>query len=168
MARTVTFKGNTMHLIGPELNVGDAAPIVTCTATDFSPISGDSLAGNVVLVSVTPSLDTPVCDIQANRFNSAAAELGSGVKVVNVSLDLPPALKRWCGAAGADSIVAVSDYKDREFGTKFGVLIDELKLLARAVFVIDRDGTIAYKEIVPEVTSEPDYDAALAAVKKLA
>ena len=168
MARTVTFKGNTMHLIGPELSVGDPAPNVTCTAVDFSDISGDSLAGNVVLVSVTPSLDTGVCDIQAKHFNKAAASLGDHVKVVNVSLDLPPAIKRWCGAADADNILAVSDYKERQFGKEFGVLIDELKLLTRAVFVIDGDGTITYKEIVPEVTDEPNYDAALEAVKKIA
>lgn len=167
MARTVTFKGNAVTLVGPELKVGEKVPDATLTSTAFEPVKCSDLAGQVVLVSVTPSLDTAVCDLQAKRFNEEAAKL-DGVAVVNVSLDLPPALKRWCGATGADNIVAVSDYKEREFGTRWGVLIDELKLLARSVFVVGPDGTLAYQEIVPEVTSHPDYDAALAAVRQLA
>lgn len=166
MGRTVTFKGNTMHLVGPELNVGDDAPDVTVTTTDFEDKRAGELKGKVVLISVTPSLDTGVCDAQARRFNEEAASLDDDVKVVNISVDLPPALKRWCGAAGAEDLFVVSDYKNREFGEKWGVLIDELKLLARAVFVVGRDGNIAYKEIVPEVTDHPDYDQALAAVKQ--
>ncbi|MCC7492950.1 MAG: thiol peroxidase [Fimbriimonadaceae bacterium] len=167
MSRTVLFKGNPMHLVGPALTVGQPVPDVTCTKVDFSPVAASSLLGKVVLVSVTPSVDTPVCDLQAKRFNEAAAALGAGVVVANVSLDLPPALKRWCSANGADNLVAVSDYRDRAFGTAWGVLIDELKLLARAVFVVDREGHLAYQEIVPEVTNHPDYDAALAAVQRL-
>lgn len=164
MARTVTFKGGTMHLVGPELSVGDDAPDVTWTATDMSELHGHDLKGKVVLLSVTPSLDTGVCDLQAKRFNEAAAGLGD-VVVLNVSLDLPFAISRWCGAAGADNIKAVSDYKNRDFGTRWGLLIDELKLLARAVFVVGRDGHIAYRQIVGEVTDHPDYDAALAAAR---
>lgn len=164
MARTVLFKGNALTLVGPALTVGQPVPNVTVTKTDMSEIDCAALAGKAVLVSVTPSLDTPVCDLQAQRFNSEAAKLGDGVAIVNISLDLPFAIKRWCGAHG-DNIVAVSDYKQREFGTAWGVLIDELKLLARAVFVVDREGKLAYQEIVPEVTDHPDYDAALAALK---
>ncbi len=167
MAGTVTFKGSPMHLVGPQLQVGDPAPDVTLTKPDFSPIQGRSALGKVIVVSVTPSLDTSVCDLQAKRFNEAAAELGEGVLVCNVSVDLPPALARWCGATGATNLLALSDYRDRSFGTQWGVLIDELKLLARAVFVVDREGCIAYREVVPEVTDHPDYEAALAAARKL-
>lgn len=165
MARTITARGNVLHLLGPELNVGDDAPNITWTQTDMSPLEGSSLKGKVVLVSVTPSLDTGVCDLQARRFNEAAAALGGDVVVVNVSVDLPFAIKRWCGAAGAENILAVSDYQEREFGQKWGLLIDETKLLARSVWVVGRDGHIAYKQIVPELTSEPNYDEALEAVK---
>ncbi|MBI2299386.1 MAG: thiol peroxidase [Armatimonadetes bacterium] len=165
MARTVLFKGNPLHLMGPALQTGQPAPDVRVTKVDMQPLQGSELLGKVVLVSVTPSLDTPVCDLQAQRFNQEAAALGADVVVANVSLDLPFAIKRWCGATGSERILTVSDYKDREFGLRYGVLIDELKLLARAVFVVDRSGTLVYQEIVPEVTDHPDYDAALAAVK---
>lgn len=165
MARTVSAKGNVLHLIGPELNVGDDAPNITWTQTDMSPLTGSSLKGKVVLLSVTPSLDTSVCDAQARRFNQAAAALGEDVVVVNVSVDLPMAIKRWCGAAGADNILAVSDYKEREFGQKWGLLIDETKLLARSVWIVGRDGRIVYKQIVPELPTEPNYDEALEALK---
>lgn len=165
MGRTVTFKGGTMHLLGAGVQVGDQAPDATLTRADFSPLTLASLRGKVVLVSVTPSLDTPVCDLQAQRLNSEAAGLGEHVAVVNVSLDLPPAIKRWCGATGSDQIVAASDYANREFGLAFGLLIDELKLLTRAIVVLDAAGKVVYQEIVPEVTSAPDYDAALAAVR---
>lgn len=166
MARTVTFKGNPVSLVGPELQVGDEAPNVTATATDFSDVRGSDLLGKVLLISVTPSLDTGVCDAQARRFNLEAAGLGSDVKVINISVDLPPALKRWCGAAEAENIVAVSDYKHREFGHKWGMLIQELQLLARGIFVVDRDGKVAYKEVVPEVTDHVNFEAALAAARK--
>ena len=164
MGRTVLFKGNPMHLVGPALELGQPVPDVTLCKADFSPCSCSDMRGKVVLISVTPSLDTPVCDLQAKRFNDEAAKL-TDVVVANVSVDLPPALKRWCGANGAENIITVSDHRDRAFGTGWGVLIDELKLLARAVFVVGKDGTLLYQEIVPEVTSSPDFDAALAAVK---
>lgn len=165
MARTIASKGKTLHLVGPELAIGQTVPDVTVTTADLQELQGSSLLGKVILVSVTPSLDTPVCDLQAQRFNEAAAALGDDVAVVNISLDLPFAIRRWCGATGADRILVVSDYKDRAFGRSWGVLIDELKLLARAVFVVGRDGTLRYREIVPELGDHPDYDAALAAVR---
>lgn len=169
MAGTVTFKGNTMHLVGEQVVVGDPAPNVTLTTVDFEPVDGSKLEGKVALLSVTPSLDTGVCQKMCSRFDQLGRqlkqELGDQAVFVNVSVDLPPAIKRWTGES-TDTIVAVSDYQDRAFGKAYGVLIDELKLLARAVFVIDRNGTIVYKEIVDEVTEEPDYDAAIAAVRK--
>jgi thiol peroxidase len=167
MAGTVLFKGGEMHLLGGHPALGQAAPDVTLTKVDFSPLALSELRGRVVVLSVTPSLDTPVCDLQAQRFNAAAADLGGEVAVLNISLDLPPAVKRWCGATGSDQIIALSDYRERAFGLAYGVVIDELKLLARAVFVLDRDGVLRYAEIVPEVTQAPDYEAALKAAKGL-
>ena len=119
------------------------------------------------MISSVPSLDTPVCDAQTRRFNEEATSLGDDVVVLTISMDLPFAQKRWCGAAGVDKVVVLSDYRSGEFGRAFGVLIKELRLLARAVFVVDRDGTVRYIQIVDEITNEPDYDAALAAVKQL-
>ncbi len=163
---TVTFKGNPLTLIGPEAKVGSKAPEFQGLTQDLSPISLSSLRGKTLLISVTPSLDTPVCDMQAKRFNEEAATL-PGVEVLNVSMDLPFAQKRWCGASKSDRIKTVSDHKDASFGAAYGTLIKELRLLARAVFVIDKGGTVRYAEYVPEVTSHPNYDAALAAVRSL-
>ncbi len=119
------------------------------------------------LITVVPSLDTGVCDTMTRKFNEKAAQLPDSVVVYTISLDLPFAQKRWCGNAGVEKVQTLSDYQDRSFGLAYGVLIKELKLLARAVFVIDQKGMVAYREIVPEVTQEPDYEAALAAVQKL-
>jgi thiol peroxidase len=127
---------------------------------------GDS-AGKVRLITSVPSIDTPVCDTMTRKFNEQAAQLPDNVEVYTISMDLPFAQKRWCGNADIDKVKTLSDYQERSFGENYGLLIKELKLLARAVFVIDAAGKIAYREIVPEVTDEPDYDAALAAVKKL-
>ena len=162
----VTFKGNPLTLVGPEVKVGSKAPEFQGIAQDLSPITLAGLKGKTLLISVIPSLDTPVCDLQAKRFNGEAAQL-PGVEILNVSMDLPFAQKRWCGAAQADRIKTVSDHKDASFGTAYGTLIKELRLLARAVFVIDQGGTVRYAEYVPEVTSHPNYDAALAAVRQL-
>jgi thiol peroxidase len=162
----ITLKGNPMTLVGPELKVGDAAPECTLAANDLSPVALSSFRGKVVVLAAVPSLDTPVCDIETRRFNQEAAKLGADVKVVTVSMDLPFAQKRWCGAAGATNVVTLSDYRDAAFGTCYGVLIKELRLLARAVFVIDREGKVRYVEIVKEVTAEPNYAAVLEAVKK--
>ena len=114
-----------------------------------------------------PSLDTPVCDVETRRFNKEAAALPDTVAVLTISMDLPFAQARWCGAAGIDRVTTLSDYQDRSFAEAYGVLIGELKLLARAIFVVDAADTIRYVQIVPEITTEPDYDAVLAAVKGL-
>lgn len=162
-----TFKQTPITLLGPELKAGDKAPDAVLSKSFADDVKLSDFAGKVRLISVTPSLDTGVCDIQARRFNQEAAALGDAVVVINVSVDLPPAQARWCGAAGADNITVLSDYKLNDFGLKFGVLIKEFRVDMRAVFVIDKDDTIRYVEIVPELTQEPDYDRAIEAVKAL-
>jgi thioredoxin-dependent peroxiredoxin len=163
----VTLKGNPVTLVGPELKAGDTAPDFTALANDMSPVSLASYRGKVVALSVVPSLDTPICDIQTRRFNQEAAALGDDVAILTLSVDLPFAQARWCGATGVDKVITLSDHRDAAFGAAYGVLIKEVRLLARAVFVLDREGVIRYIQIVSEVASEPDYDAALAAIKKL-
>ena len=163
----IAFKGGGLTLVGQEVKVGQAAPDFTVLANDLSPVTLASLAGKVrVLVSV-PSLDTPVCDIEARRFNQEAAALGGDVAVLVLSMDLPFAQGRWGGAAGVSNVRTLSDHRDAAFALAYGVLIKELRLLARTVFVVDRAGKIAYIQIVPEITQEPDYAAVLAAVKKV-
>lgn len=163
----ITFKGNPMTLLGPELKVGDAAPDFAVVDNSLAPTMLASYAGKVKIISAVPSLDTPVCDTETRRFNQEAASLTGDVVVLTISLDLPFAQKRWCGAAGIDKVVTLSDYRDRSFGLGYGVLIKELLLLTRAVFVLDAGNTIRYIQIVPEVTGEPDYAAAIAAAKSL-
>lgn len=163
----VTFKGNPLTLIGPEIRAGSKAPDFEVLAQDLSTVRLASLKGKTLLISVTPSLDTPVCDAQAKRFNQEAVKL-PGVEILNISMDLPFAQKRWCGAAGIDRVQVLSDHRDGSFGRAYGVLIKELRLLTRAIFAVDSAGAIRYVEYVPEVTSHPNYDAALAAVRTLA
>lgn len=163
----ITFKGNPFTLIGPELKVGDAAPDFAVVDNGLAPVNLAAYAGKVKVVSAVPSLDTPVCDAETRRFNQEAAGLPGDVVVLTISLDLPFAQKRWCGAAGIDKVVTLSDYRDRSFGKAYGVLIKELLLLSRAIFVIDAKDVIRYIQIVPEVTNEPDYAAVTAAVKAL-
>ncbi|WP_165174423.1 thiol peroxidase [Desulfovibrio sp. ZJ369] len=164
---TVTFQGKPLHLEGRQPDQGRKAPDFTAAANDLSPRGLKDYAGKVLVLLSVPSLDTPVCDMEVRRFNTEAARLSDKVRIVAVSCDLPFAQARWCGAAGVQAVETLSDYKDTEFGKNYGVLIEELRLLARAIFVVGPDGTLAYSQIVPEVTDEPDYDAALAAVKKL-
>jgi len=164
----ITFKGNPMTLLGPDLGVGATAPEFAVVDTALQPVTLASNLGKVQLIAVVPSIDTPVCDTMTRKFNEEAAKLPDSVAVLTVSLDLPFAQKRWCGNAGIEKVRTVSDYRERSFGLGYGVLIKELLLLARAVFVIDKAGKIAYREIVPEVTAEPDYAAALAAARQLA
>jgi thiol peroxidase len=163
----ITFKGNPFTLIGPELKVGDKAPEFAVVDNGLAPVTLASSAGKVRIISSVPSLDTPVCDTETRRFNQEAAGLTGDVVVLTISLDLPFAQKRWCGAAGIDKVATLSDYRDRSFGQNYGVLIKELLLLTRAIFVIDAQGVIRYIQIVPEVTSEPDYSAVIAAAKAL-
>ncbi len=162
----VTLKGNPMTLVGDALKVGDHAPGFVLKANDMSDKSLKDFAGKVKIISVVPSLDTPVCDTQTRKFNEDAGSL-DGVVVLTVSVDLPMAQKRWCGAAGVDNVVCLSDFKDHSFGKAYGVRIKEIGLLARQVMVVDKDDTIKYVELVPEVAQEPNYDAALAAAKGL-
>lgn len=164
----VTFKGNPMTLCGPDVKVGDPAPDFHVVDSALQAVTRDDAKGKVQLIAVVPSLDTPVCDTMTRKFNEEAAKLPDSVVVYTVSLDLPFAQKRWCGAAGIEKVKVLSDYQERSFGLSYGVLIRELKLLTRAVFVIGKDGKVAYREIVPEITAEPDYAAALEAARKLA
>jgi len=164
----VTFKGNPATLLGSDIKVGDTAPEFRVVDNSLQAVTLASNLGKVQLITVVPSIDTPVCDTMTRKFNEKAAQFPESVVVLTVSVDLPFAQKRWCGNAGIEKIQTLSDYQDRSFGLSYGLLLKELKLLARAVYVIDKDGKVAYREIVKEVTSEPDYDAALAAAIKLA
>ena len=165
-AAAVTMRGNPITLVGNEVKVGDKAPDFEAVDTGLSPARLSAYAGKVVVISSVPSLDTPVCDLETRRFNQEAAELGPEVAILVVSMDLPFAQKRWCGAAGASHVVTLSDHRDASFGMAYGVLIKELRLLARAVWVVDRGGVVRYAELVKEIANEPDYDAALESVRK--
>lgn len=161
----ITFKGGAVTLQGNEVHVGDTAPNFTVLANNLSPVTLEDSKGLVRIISVVPSVDTGVCDAQTRRFNEEAANLGDNVKILTVSVDLPFAQGRWCGAAGIDKVQTVSDHRDLSFGLAYGVVIKELRLLARAVFVIDQNDKVTYVEYVPEVTTHPNYEAAVAAAK---
>ncbi len=163
----VTIHGNPLTLIGPELTVGDKAPDFTVLDNDLKEVSLKDFAGKIKVISVTPSLDTPVCDLQARRFNQEAANFSADVAVLNISMDLPFAIARFCNAAGIDRVKTLSDHRDASFGNAYGVLIKELRLLARSIFVIGQDDIIKHKEIVPEVTNHPDYEGAVNLIKKM-
>ncbi|MDF1508732.1 thiol peroxidase [Robertmurraya sp. DFI.2.37] len=160
----VTFKGNPVTLVGTEVKVGDKAPNFTVLANDLSPVTLEDAKGHVRLISVVPSIDTGVCDAQTRRFNEEAAKLDN-VKVLTVSVDLPFAQKRWCAAAGIDNVQTVSDHRDLSFGEAYGVVMQELRLLARSVFVIDSNDIVTYVEYVSEGTDHPNYEAAIEAAK---
>jgi thiol peroxidase len=165
-AGAVTFKGKPMTLLGPALHVGDPAPEFALAAGDLSTVTPETLtdAGQrAALLIVVPSLDTNVCSLESKKFNGRLGELPAGVKAAVVSMDLPFAQARWCGAEGDIKLDMLSDYRDRKFGINYGLLIAELGLLARAIVVIGKDRTISYVQVVPEVASEPDYDAAIKA-----
>ena len=164
----ITFNGNPLTLLGNEVKVGQKAPDAELVANDLSVARLSSLrAGKVCIITAVPSLDTPVCDMETRRFNEEAGRLGRDAVVLTVSMDLPFAQKRWCGAAGVQNVQTLSDYRQAAFGNAYGVLIKGLRLLARAVFVLDKPGVLRYVELVKEVASEPNYDAALTAAKKL-
>ncbi len=168
MERTgiATVKGNDVTLLGPELKVGDKAPEFTVVGKDLAEVTLSDLGNNVKIISVTPSLDTPVCDAQLRRFNSEAANLAD-TTVVNISMDLPFAISRFCSAAGIDNVQTLSDHRDASFGKAYGVLIKELRLHARSIFVLDSDNTIRHIEVVPELTDNPDFEKALEAARSL-
>lgn len=162
----ITLQGNPMTLVGNELKVGDKAPDVELVGNDLGPVKLSGYDGQVLLISAVPSLDTPVCDMETRRFNTEAAGLGDEVAIITVSMDLPFAQARWCGAAGVDQVVTLSDHREAAFGEAYGVLIKGLRLLARAIWVVDKEGVIKYHQLVGEVAEEPDYEAALAAAKE--
>ena len=167
----VTFKGSPLTLVGDEVKVGSPAPDfdLTCFgAGGMEHIKKADLLGKPAFISVVPSLDTPVCQVQTKTFNKRLAALGDKITALTVSLDLPFAMSRFCGAEDIKSMKNGSDYMDRNFGQHWGLLIDELKILARAVFVLDSQGVVKYAQVVKEVAEEPNYDAALAALEKLA
>ena len=163
----VTMKGNPLTLIGPELRVGDKAPDFTVIDRELKEVGLKDFAGKIKIISVTPSLDTSVCDMQARRFNQEASGLKGDVVILNISMDLPFAISRFCTAAGIDNIKTFSDHRDASFGTAYGVLVKELRLLARSIFVIDKKNIVSYKEIVPEMTNPPDFKCPLEMAKKL-
>jgi thiol peroxidase len=163
----ITMKGNPLTLVGQEVKVGDPAPDFTVLANDLSPFTLSSLKGKVTIICAVPSLDTPTCDIETRWFNEEAAKLGYEVLVLTISMDLPFAQKRWCGAAGVDRVRTYSDHREAAFGLAYGVLIKELRLLARAVFVVDKAGVVRYVQIVPELANEPNYDEVLQAVTRI-
>ena len=163
----ITMKGNPLTLVGDELKVGRQAPNFELLANDLSTVELSSFRHKVCIISSVPSLDTPVCDAMTRRFNEQATKLGGDVVVLTVSMDLPFAQKRWCGAAGIQNVQTLSDHRDASFATAFGVLIKELRLLARAVFVLDKEGVIRYMQLVKELTDEPNYEAPLKVAKEL-
>ena len=163
----ITMKGQALTLMGEEVKVGDAAPDFEVTGNDLAPFQFSSLKGRTCIITSVPSLDTSVCDLETRRFNAEAAGLGPDINLLTISMDLPFAQKRWCGAAGVDRVKTYSDHRLASFGLAYGVLIKELRLLARAVWVVDRGGAVQYAELVKELVNEPDYEAVLQVVKRL-
>ena len=163
----VTMKGNPLTLLGEARKPGDKLPEFTLIDNGLQAVSAAQTTGNVRIISVVPSLDTPICDQQTRRFNEEAAKLGEKIRILTVSMDLPFAQKRWCGAAGVDKVQTLSDYRDASFGGAMGTLIKELRLESRAIFVVDDKDVIRYVEYVPEIAQHPNYDQALEAARKL-
>src|SRR6266513_4705216 len=159
-----TMRGNPLTLVGPELKPGDTAPDFSLVDGSMKPVTLKDTGNHVRIISVVPSLDTPVCDAQTKRFNEEAAKL-PGVDIITVSMDLPFAQKRWCGAFGVDKVKMLSDHRDASFGTHYGTLIKELRIESRAIFVLDRSNTVRHVEYVKEVAEHPNYDAALSAAR---
>jgi thiol peroxidase len=164
----VTMRGNPVTLVGHEIKVGEKAPNFNALETLGVPVTLDSFKDKVKVFNVVVSVDTPVCDAQTRRFNEEAAKLPGDVEILTISMDLPFAQKRYCGSAGIDKVKTISDYRDASFGQAYGVLIKENRLLARAIFVVDKNNTVRHAEYVREVTNHPDYESALAAIKESA
>lgn len=160
------MKGHPLTLLGKELKIGDKAPDFTALTPELQPCTLADTAGKVRVISVVPSIDTPVCDAQTRYFNQDASQL-PGVAILSLSVDLPFALKRYCAAQGIENLTTLSDHKDLDFGKKYGFVIEELRLLSRGVIVIDKQDVIRYIQYVPNVEDQPDFDSALAAVKAL-
>lgn len=167
MENQVTFGGKPVMLAGRHCEVGEMAPSFTLVDGSLQPVASSQFSGKVRIYSVFPSVDTPVCSLQNIRFNREASQLSDEVVVLSISVDLPFAQKRFCAAEGIDRVHVLSDYRDLDFGMKYGFVLEGLRLLARGVVVVDRDDRVRYVEYVPEVTHEPDYEKALAAVREL-
>jgi thioredoxin-dependent peroxiredoxin len=157
----VTIHRNPLTLVGDDVKMGAAAPEAELVDNDLNPVKLSSYRGKILVIASVPSLDTPVCDLETRRFNDEAANLGPDIEMVTISMDLPFAQKRWCGAAGVKRLRTLSDHREAAFGKAYGVLIKELRLLARAVFIVDREGVLRYMQLVPEVSSEPNYEEVL-------
>src|SRR6202158_1727343 len=166
-AGATTMRGNPLTLIGPELKTGDSAPDFNVVDSSLKPVTLKDTGNQVRIISVVPSLDTPVCDAQTKRFNEKAAKLPE-VDILTVSMDLPFAQKRWCGAFGIDKVKMLSDHRTGSFGERYGTLIKDLRIESRAIFVVDKDNTLKHVEYVKEVAEHPNYDAALNAARSLA
>jgi len=161
----ITMHGNPLTLVGNEVKTGDKAPDFLVIDSEREEKSLADYKGKVKLISVTPSLDTPVCDLQINQFEKDATDFSSDVAVLNISVDLPFAIKRFCSTGSIDMVVALSDHRYVSFGEAYGVLIKELRLLARSIFVVDKNDIVRYVQMVNEQTNEPDYAAAIEAIK---
>ena len=163
----VTVGGNPVTLIGQEVKEGDIAPDFNVIGNDMEEVRFSSYRGKICVICSIGSLDTATCDVETRRFNSEAGNLGDDVIILTISMDLTFAQKRWCGAAGIDKVVTLSDHRDAEFGNSYGVLTKESRLLAIAVFVVDREGIVRYVQRVEELANEPEYDAVITAVKNI-
>ncbi len=163
----VTFKGNPLTLSGNEVKAGDKAPEVSLWNTDLQETKISDFKGSLTVISAVPSLDTPVCNLETKRFSKEASRLGD-VKFVTISRDTPFAIKRWANTECIENMVFLSDFRTGDFGRAYGILIQELSLLARTVFVLDKSGVVRYVQLVKEVADEPNYDEILAQLKKLA
>jgi len=163
----VTFQGNPVTLIGNEIKTGNKAPDFTVLNNELKPVNMSDYDGKVKILSIFPSVDTGVCSKQNHRFNEEASKLSDDIVILAISNDLPFALSRFCGAEGIDKVITLSDHKDLDFSMKYGFLIEEMRLLARGVVVIDKDNTVKHVEYVPEIGQEPDYDAAIKTAKEI-
>jgi len=163
----INSKGNPLTLLGNEVKVGDKAPDFTVLDNDMGGVHLGSYPGKILVLSSVPSLDTPTCSIETARFNQEAGKLDDDVKILTISMDLPFAQKRWCAAEGIDAVQTLSDHRNASYGENYGVLIKEIRLLARIIFIVDKDGIVKYKQVVSDVSQEPDYDDVLNAVKNL-
>lgn len=164
----ITMHGKALTLVGTEVKVGQPAPDFEALDHDLSPVKFSTFRGKVCIILSVPSLDTGVCDKMTRTFNQQAANLSKDTVVLTISMDLPFAQKRWCGAAGIENVQTLSDHRDASFGRAFGVLVKELRLLARAVFVVNKESVVRYIQTVKELSNEPDYEAALKAAKEAA
>ena len=166
-AGLVTMRGNPLTLVGNEVKTGEAAPDFSALDTNLTPVKLSSYRNKICIISSVPSLDTPVCDMETRKFNEEAGKLGDKIQILTISMDLPFAQKRWCGASGVNKLQTLSDHREAQFGVAYGVLIKELRLLARAVFLVDPKGILQYTQLVKEIANEPNYEEIWSALKKI-